>query len=118
MSRASQLLRAADAYLEFAHTRPREFELVFSRPRPPDQVGLPAHSPLLPIVVAIRRAVEQKTLTPSEGLTPLDMALSLWTQVHGIATLRTRYLAETHGFDEKARRIVTATVGAWSHRPR
>lgn len=114
----SQLLNAASAYLEFARTRAREFELVFSRTRPPKQVAPPADSPLLPIVAAIVRAVEEGALTPNAGLSPLDMALSIWTQVHGIAVLRTRYLADTQGFDEKARQLVAASINAWSPRNR
>lgn len=78
----------------------------------------PADSPLLPIVAAIVRAVEEGALTPNAGLSPLDMALSIWTQVHGIAVLRTRYLADTQGFDEKARQLVAASINAWSPRNR
>jgi AcrR family transcriptional regulator len=112
----AQLLTAAVAYLAFAQTRSKEFELVFSRTRPADQVAPPAHSPLLPIVAVIASAVESGEFVPGAGLSSLDLALGLWTQVHGIAVLRARYLADTVGFDEKARQIVAACIDAWSPR--
>lgn len=113
---ALQLLNAATSYFDFARTRSKEFELVFSRTRPPHQVAPPADSPLLPIVAVIARGIEEGALAPRADLSALDLALSVWTQVHGIAVLRARYLADTFGFDDKARQIVAASVDAWSPR--
>jgi len=111
------LLNAAGAYVEFATTRPNEFDLVFSRPRPPDQLHPPAGSPLLPIVAEIMRAVREGECAVPAGLTPLDMALSVWAQTHGIAVLRSTYLADTAGFEAKARQLIAAAVGAWIRTP-
>jgi AcrR family transcriptional regulator len=112
-SASDRLLNAASMYLDFSVARRSEFELIFSRSRPADQVEPPAYSPLMPIVAEISRAVGSGEFTAPGELGVLDMALSLWTQVHGMAVLRTRYLASTVGFEQTARRIISATIEAW-----
>jgi AcrR family transcriptional regulator len=109
-----RLLSAAMTYLEFSVKRRSEFELIFSRPRPTDQVEPPADSPLLPIVIEIARALGSGECLAPAGQNALDMAFSLWAQVHGMAVLRSRYLANTIGFEDKARQILSATLLAWS----
>jgi hypothetical protein len=45
------------------------------------------------------------------------MAISLWTQVHGIAVLRLAYLSAIPGVDDKAILIVGATIAEWRATP-
>lgn len=112
VSFAERLLGAARAYLAFASERTREFELIFSRVQPDMEVP-PADSPLIPVIAEIGRAVGAGECRPPAGLDVLDMTLSLWTQVHGLAVLRVRYLGRNSAFHEKSVKIVAATIGAW-----
>ena len=107
-----RLINAAMAYLRFSTERPQEFRLCFSRPQPSDRVNPPVDSPLLPVIAEIARAIDAGECFAPD-LDPLEMALALWTQIHGIAVLRLDYLSQTPDFDERARRIVRATIQPW-----
>jgi AcrR family transcriptional regulator len=108
-----RLVNACIAYLGFAASRPSEFRLVFSRTQAADLAGPPPSSPLLPVVAEIERAVAEGRCVLPADLTVVDVAIALWTEVHGMAVLRQAYLAKTAGFDDRARQILAATIGAW-----
>jgi AcrR family transcriptional regulator len=112
VSFGDRLLGAARVYLAFASERAREFELIFSRVQP-DLAAPPAESPLVPVLTEISRAVGAGECRPPAGLDVLDVAVALWTQVHGLAVLRLRYLGQSCAFEEKSMKIVTAMIGAW-----
>ena len=108
-----RLVNAAMAYLEFASQRTHEFQLCFSRTQPADQTALPPHSALLPVALEIGRALEEGEFVAPPGFDALDIAVSLWSQVHGMAVLRVAYFAELEGFEEKARQLITASIESW-----
>jgi AcrR family transcriptional regulator len=112
-----RLPRAATAYLSFATTRSNEFRLCFSRVQPAERTVPPATSPLMPVVTEIARGLAAGEYVAPSGFDALDMAIALWTQVHGIAVLRLAYLSAIPGVDDKAALIVGATIAAWRATP-
>ena len=116
VSSDERLANAAMAYLTFATTRQNEFLLCFSRTQPADRTAPPTSSPLEPVVSEISRALALGEYEAPPGFTALDMAIALWTQMHGIAVLRQAYLSQAPDFEEKARRMIEVAIAAWRRR--
>jgi AcrR family transcriptional regulator len=112
-SSRERLVAASTVYLRFAHERPHEFDLCFSRVQPRDRTVPPPTSPLMPVIAELVRALSCGELLAPDGFDALDMAVSLWTQLHGIAVLRAGYLSQLPDLEEKAARIVSGTIAGW-----
>lgn len=93
-----QLIAAASRYLEFAAERPAMFELLF-RHDLLEGAGGNLRSRSLPLFQHFADLVDQaRPGTPNTR----DRAIALWTNIHGLATLRTTQALDLLGTDDLA----------------
>ena len=93
-----RLRRIGRAYVEFALTMPRSYEMMFMRPQleaqfdkaPPSTSGAePGKAAYQTLVATCVDLVEQGRLRPGL-IDPLAVAQAVWSAVHGLVTLRLR----------------------------
>jgi AcrR family transcriptional regulator len=103
------LLELGLAYLDFATRNPDFFLLMFTNPatspggapNTPEAVAMTEMhkdgSSFLLLLGAIQRGVDEGVFTPRPGYGVLEMALTAWGMVHGLAMLRVGYLSQFPG---------------------
>jgi len=93
-----RLQRIGRAYVEFAMTMPRSYEMMFMRPptalevgkgSPPSDDGAPGKAAYQTLVATCVDLVAQGRLHP-HLVDPLAVAQAVWSAVHGLVALRLR----------------------------
>lgn|SRR5690606_33642241 len=86
------------AYVEFAHLHPEHFMLMFSHFQALPMVDLNEYAPDSDsnayglLMDAVQRGIEEGLFQPRPDYGKVEMSYSLWSLVHGLATLQATHL--------------------------
>jgi AcrR family transcriptional regulator len=108
-SARARLMATGDQYLRFALERPRDYRVIFMSEVPAgtkmDPDSLPPTFAFL--VDRVRECIDSGDLRAGE---PMEMAVTIWAHVHGLASLRISGHFQNVGDDDAFRKIYTRSV--------